>query len=154
MNKGKITKFLKTQLFKSSSFQIGYKQSIKSNFILFSKSTKNFSSVPETEHIQNKINPPNKLEIIDVNSSNQIKIPFYCSFFHLAQILNVEMIELVNRYKETLNQDINDPMEYLNKDDLELFLLESGIDFEIEKHDSKMIKRPMVVTIMGHVDHG
>ena len=64
------------------------------------------------------------------------------------------MIQLVNKYKQTLNQDINDPMEYINKDDLELFLLECGMDFEIQTHSSEMIKRPMVVTIMGHVDHG
>ena len=36
------------------------------------------------------------------------------------------MLELVNKYKDTINQDIVDLMEYLPKDDLELFLLESG----------------------------
>lgn len=64
------------------------------------------------------------------------------------------MLELVKKYKELINQDITDAMEYLSKDDLELFLLETGQEFEVEPYNSKMVKRPLVVTIMGHVDHG
>jgi hypothetical protein len=45
-------------------------------------------------------------------------------------------------------------MEYLPKDDLELFLLENGVEFEIKEHIPKFVKRPLIVTIMGHVDHG
>jgi translation initiation factor IF-2 len=45
-------------------------------------------------------------------------------------------------------------MEYLPKDDIELYLLEKGINFEFLEHKSQKVSRPMIVTIMGHVDHG
>lgn len=82
------------------------------------------------------------------------KIPFYCNIFKLADILKIDSLELVKKYKQVLNQDVIDIMEYLPKDDLELFLLECGYEFEIQEHHPNIVKRPMIVTIMGHVDHG
>ena len=94
----------------------------------------------------------------DINKTNNkvdiLSIPYYCNTFKLSQILQIDMIDLIKNYKETLNQDVIDPMEYLNKDDLELFLLENGYEFNILEHKEKLVKRPMIVTIMGHVDHG
>lgn len=58
------------------------------------------------------------------------------------------------KYNQILKTDIKDIMEYLPKDDLELFLLELGVDFEIKQHTTELVERPMVLTIMGHVDHG
>jgi translation initiation factor IF-2 len=83
-----------------------------------------------------------------------VKIPYYCSIFQLSEILKIEMIELVKKFKDTIQIEINDPMEYLSQDDLQLFLMENNIEFEIMTFESQKIKRPMIVTIMGHVDHG
>ena len=82
------------------------------------------------------------------------KIPHFCSIFHLSEILKMDMIELVKKFSETVQQEVTDPMEYVNEEDLEIFMLEQNLDYEIEEHKSVKIKRPMVVTIMGHVDHG
>ena len=37
----------------------------------------------------------------------KIKMPFYCSLFQLAKIVKVDILELVYKYKETINQDIS-----------------------------------------------
>jgi translation initiation factor IF-2 len=63
-------------------------------------------------------------------------------------------LELVKTYQNVLKTEILDIMEYLPKDDIELFLLEKGVNFEFLEHKSEKVKRPMIVTIMGHVDHG
>jgi translation initiation factor IF-2 len=88
------------------------------------------------------------------NKDQKLLIPFYCNIFTLSELLKTDIIELIQTYKDIIHQDVNDAMEYLNKDDIELFLLEKGYNFEFEKFESKPMKRPMIVTIMGHVDHG
>lgn len=156
MFKARITNILtKTNFSKTYKLCKGLKNDLKTNKSFITNQQRYFSTTSENDQNNSKVNFDDKLHIIDINPANKkIKVPFHCSVFQLAQILNVDMIDLVNKYKETINQDIVDAMEYLPRDDLELFLLENGIDFEIEEHHSKMIKRPMVVTIMGHVDHG
>jgi translation initiation factor IF-2 len=69
-------------------------------------------------------------------------------------LLKKDAIEIVMKYNQVLKTEIKDIMEYLPTDDLELFLLESEIDFEIQEYNPQLIERPMVITIMGHVDHG
>lgn len=110
-------------------------------------SNSNFCSILKTNFSSNE-----HTKIIDI--PKKIKIPYYCSIFHLSEIMKTDMIELVKRFSDTVQQEISDPLEYLSQDDLELFFLEQGIEYEVERHESRKIKRPMVVTIMGHVDHG
>ena len=155
MYKGKITNYMKTKFTNYLSINRYVKSSLLHTNNFIKNYTKNFSSASESGQYHNKVDILEKSQIIEINPANiKIKIPYYCSIFQLAEILKVDMLELVNKYKDTINQDIVDLMEYLPKDDLELFLLENEIDFEIEQHQAKMISRPMVVTIMGHVDHG
>ena len=68
--------------------------------------------------------------------------------------MKIDAVDLVLKYNQTIKSDIKDIMEYLPKDDLELFLLEQGLNFEFLEHKQELIERPMVITIMGHVDHG
>jgi GTPase len=74
--------------------------------------------------------------------------------YNLSSILGMDVMDLIKQYQEVIKSDILDIMEYLPKDDIELFLLEKGIDFEFMEFKSEKIHRPMIVTIMGHVDHG
>ncbi len=69
-------------------------------------------------------------------------------------MLKKDTVELVIKYNQVLKTEVKDIMEYLPRDDLELFLLENEIDFEIQEYTPELIERPMVITIMGHVDHG
>ena len=155
MYRGKIANFMKTKFTNYLSINRFAKSSLIQNKNFVHTITKNFASSSESGHYHNKVDIIEKSQLIDINPANiKIVIPYFCSIFQLAEILKVDMLELVNKYKDTINQDIVDLMEYLPKDDLELFLLENEIDFEIEQHQAKMISRPMVVTIMGHVDHG
>jgi len=89
------------------------------------------------------------------DKTKEIKLPYFSSIHHLSEILNQDILELTKKYKEIINKDISDNLELLNNDDIELFLLELGYErVEFMKHESKPIKRSIIVTIMGHVDHG
>lgn len=83
-----------------------------------------------------------------------ITLPYFCSLNDLARIIGKDINELSAKYKEIINKDISDDFEYLNNDDIELFMLEQGISVDFKKHESTKIKRSIIVTIMGHVDHG
>jgi len=81
-------------------------------------------------------------------------IPHYCNIFTLSNLIKEDAVELVLKYNQALKTDIKDIMEYLPRDDLELFLLEKDLDFVMKDYLPELIERPMVITIMGHVDHG
>lgn len=91
---------------------------------------------------------------MDLNKKKHFKIPKFCNLFELASLLEVDPVQLLQNFKDTISLEINDSLEYIEKDDLELYLLEKEIDFEVTEHKSEQIKKSMVVTIMGHVDHG
>ena len=87
-------------------------------------------------------------------AKNNITIPFYCSLYSLSDLLGCDLVELHEKYNNLIESEIKEVNEYLNNDDLELFLLEHNINYKFEPHESVKTQRAMVVTIMGHVDHG
>jgi translation initiation factor IF-2 len=138
---------------------------------IYSKTVKNIKFVSFSTYMTRSINNSKQIQLnkfasrnfcsldlkektIDIEPMTKIKIPFYCNIFTLANIMKVDMIELVDQFRETVQIELTDPLEYINKDDLELFFLENNIEFEVEDYQSMKVNRPMVVTIMGHVDHG
>ena len=117
----------------------------------FSKSIFKFS-FSENINLSN-----NKSNIVDSITSNQeIKVlSRNINLYQLSQLLNITPLELLQKYNEVLGCTIKEIFEYLNPEDVELFLLEKEIlNLEITKVEEEKIKRPLVVTIMGHVDHG
>lgn len=104
----------------------------------------------------------NQLEIkshIESNTKeyNTININKYTNIFQLSEILNIDKLDVLKDYNNILGTNLKDLFTYLNPDDLELYIMEKGYDFiNVIKDASYYInkKRPIVVTIMGHVDHG
>lgn len=119
----------------------------KSNFIKYSNNK--FSTQVKVEADEIKLN-----DLEHVDKSITYKIPKICNIYTLSQILKVDMISLISEYNNVLETQVKEVFEYLNPDDLELFLLENEINFEIEDIKITKVERPLIITIMGHVDHG
>ena len=101
---------------------------------------------------------PVKLEMNKIkkfeNKVKKLMIPSNCNLLELSKILNKDILELKIDYKKIVNYQIKDELEYLSRDDIELYTLEKNIPIEFLPYIQNIIERPIIVTIMGHVDHG
>ncbi len=134
---------------------INHKNILFSNYLNKNFCNLNINKIKKSDEIKEE-DSGSKFFLNDLikNFIGKIIIPYNCNIFKLSNILKKDPIELIENFNSTLNTEISDIMEYISTEDLELFLLENEIDFVITPHEKKLVSRPMVITIMGHVDHG
>lgn len=89
----------------------------------------------------------------------KIIIPKFCNILQLSDIINQNSFETIKDFNSIIGSSIKEVFEYLNPEDVELYLLEKGFEnFEINNKEddyiNERVDRPLIVTIMGHVDHG
>lgn len=88
----------------------------------------------------------------------KVKIPEGVNLLSLSKILKIELNELIEKaiaLSDELGITIVDEFQSIRSDLLELICLDSEVILDLqEKEKNKFFKRPPIVTIMGHVDHG